>query len=138
MTLSIIEFAVYGFTCYFSLACLIILSIKADIPSSLKNSGIRVLFMMPGLISAGFLMGFGYEITYPVEVDTITSIQNFTYLHINSNDTVIQNITTTETITEDKKIEIDYSNWSNFHLMIFLTFFIWIVYQIFQLVQRIR
>ena len=94
--------------------------------------------MMPGLISAGFLMGFGYEITYPVEVDTITSIQNFTYLHINSNDTVIQNITTTETITEDKKIEIDYSNWSNFHLMIFLTFFIWIVYQIFQLFQRIR
>ena len=138
MTLSIIEFIVYGFTCYFSLACMIVLSIKSDIPSSLKNSGIRVLFMMPGFIAAAFLMGFGYEITYPVETDVVESLEVYNYLSINNSDTVISNTTTTQTITTNEKIIINYETWSNFHLMIFLVFFVWIIFQIFQLVQRIR
>ena len=138
MPLSVIELVVYGFTCYFSLACMIILSIKADIPSSLQNSGIRVLFMMPGLIAAGFLMGFGYEVTYPVEVTMSDTDEIYYYGHINTNDTVINTIRTNSTTTTEEKIIINYETWSNFHLMVFLTFFIWIVYQIFQLFQRIR
>ena len=138
MPLSVIELVVYGFTCYFSLACMIILSIKADIPSSLQNSGIRVLFMMPGLIAAGFLMGFGYEVTYPVEVTLSDTDEIYYYGHINTNDTVINTIRTNSTTTTEEKIIINYETWSNFHLMVFLTFFIWIVYQIFQLFQRIR
>ena len=138
MVLSIIELVVYGFTCYFSLACMIVLSIKSEIPSSLKNSGIRVLFMMPGLISAAFLMGFGYEVSYPVEVTLSDTDEIYYYGHINTNDTVINTIRTNSTTTTDEKIIINYETWSNFHLMIFLIFFVWIVYQIFQLVQRIR
>lgn len=138
MVLSLVELVVYGFICYFSLACLIILSIKVDIPSMLKNSGIRVLFMMPGLIAAGFLMGFGYEISFPVETSMTETEEIYYYGHININDTVINTIRSNQTTTVEEKIIINYETWSNFHLMIFLVFFVWIVYQVFQLLQRIR
>ncbi len=68
---SIIEFAVYGFFAYSSLLMLIISVIKKDLPNTDLFAITRVVWLIPGVICAAFLIQMGEEITF--ETTTITS-----------------------------------------------------------------
>jgi hypothetical protein len=61
--ISIIEFIVFGFIAYFSLACLISTTVKDNIPTTRLLAGLRSIYLIPGVISAGFLAYSGTNIT---------------------------------------------------------------------------
>ena len=68
--ISIVEFCVYGFIAYSSLLMLIISTIK-DVPNTRRDSIVRAMFFMPGIVCAFILAASGVHIVIN-DVDTTT------------------------------------------------------------------
>lgn len=118
-SLSIAEFAVYGFITYSSLLMLIISSIKSMPDEGMRvNTIARAVFLLPGLICAPVLATSGPDI----QIATIDT----------SN--LIKSINTTQTWTESTQqvhnIVLQNPIWLTVHMMIFFVLFFYIVRQI--------
>ena len=119
--ISLIEWIVYGFLSYTSILVLIISTIK-DVPIGKSLSLIRVIYLIPGMISSGILASSGIHVTMP---STSSTIINLTKL---ANGTLSTNSTSTTTITE--QFTLLSPVWQMVHIMIFLVLLVYIIQQI--------
>ena len=118
---SIIEFAVYGFFAYSSLLMLIISVIKKDLPNTDLFAITRVVWLIPGVICAAFLIQMGEEITF----ETVTTTSEYEALFSTDVVTVL-NSTTIETTV----IPLFNPVFITFHYLITIVLVFYIITQI--------
>lgn len=116
MNLSILEFMVYSFVTYFSLAILITSLIK-DVNETRYATLARIVFLLPGIICAGILISTGTDIT----LDTIHTVNT-------TNDTSGQ-IFVEVTDTTDKFV-FENPIWALVNFIVFMTFIIYVIKQV--------
>ena len=116
MNLSILEFSVYAFITYFSLAILITSLIK-EVNETRYATLARIVFIMPAIICAGILVFAGTDIT----LDTVHTVNT-------TNDTVSQIFTETTDTTD--KFVLENPVWSSVNFIVFMTFIIYTIKQV--------
>lgn len=130
MNISLIEFIVYGFVTYFSLAMLIITTIRSPMEKTKKLALVRATYMMPGIITAIILAGSGVNI----DLDNNTTSTNATSVYEvldNTNAIVVLNSTVTQVEAVHNYFELQNPVWVTFHYMLALIMAIFIFIQIF-------
>src|SRR3989304_6544992 len=117
MSLSIIEFIVYGLITYSSMLMLIISTLQGDQKRSKSLTTIRSIYYIPAIILAGVLAGSGIEIT-----------------SINSTNTIF-NLNTTDSWTETISTSIILQNpvWITVHFMLMIIFIVYVLFNILKL-----
>ena len=118
MNISLIEWIAYGSICYGSLIILASLITKPEIPATRSYASIRLLFMIPGMITAGVLSFSGVNIVMPS--DTINTVIKY------ANGTIFQ----TSTVTSTSNFVLQNPAWITIHILFFFTFFIYILAQV--------
>ena len=130
MTLSIIEFAVYGLITYSSLLMLII-SVVKETPSGKSQSILRSMWLIPGIITASLLAGMGDQVNFETEDITINE-----YTINGTSGALITNSTTTTQIT-GKVFLID-PVWVTIHYMIFVVLLVYVIIQALTLLTKVN
>lgn len=120
MNISIIEFGVYGFVAYLSVAMLIT-SMHKELPGGKTSTIARSIYMIPGIIASGILTYSGINIT--LQSGTVSNIIK----DLNSTNTFSETATTTNTVILQNPI------WIGFHFMLFLIMIIYVLIQMLQL-----
>lgn len=109
MNISLIEFAVYAFVTYFSLAMLIITTIRSPNDKTRRLALVKAGYMFPGIICAIILAGSGVEILLDSGTTVITNVYN------GSSGLLLNNSTTVST---PNKIVLQNPVWVPFHYML--------------------
>ena len=122
--ISLIEFIVYGFIAYASLLMLII-SVVKDIPVTRGLSGLRSIYLIPGIICSGVLAYSGIHINGWSQ--TITNITT------NGTGFVLTN--STETLQAQQITLVD-PVWQTIHFMLMIVMVIHVLIQIFSAVGK--
>lgn len=122
--LSIIELAFFGFVELFSLAMLIISTVK-EIPNERASSIIRAIYLIPGMIAAAFIAANSGE---KIIFDTI----NTTTLTHAANGTILTNATT----IQNTVIALQNPVWGYLHILIFFVLFIFVINQMYNLLTK--
>jgi len=117
VTVSIIEFGVYGLISYSSFIMLLT-SISKEIPSEKAYAIMRCVFLMPGLICAGILASTG------VNIQTNTDSTNSIIKNLNDTSTWSTTLTNTTNIVLQNPV------WQTVHYMLFAVFLVYIIMQI--------
>ena len=123
---SIIEFAVYGFFAYSSLLMLIISVIKKDLPNTDLFAITRVVWLIPGVICAAFLIQMGEEITF----ETIITNSTSTYELANPSTGTIQVLNSTIDTARTVTIPLFNPVFITFHYLITIVLVFYIITQI--------
>lgn len=121
--ISIVELVFWGFLELFSISMLI-LSVIKEIPDTKQRSIIRAIYLIPGMIAAGFLSRTGMNITLNTVITNSTTKV--------SNSTQIWN----ETTTQINFIPLQNDVWGYLHLLLFLVLFIFIINQLYNLMTK--
>ncbi len=130
MNISLIEFLVYGFVTYFSLAMLIITTIRSPMEKTKRLALVRAAYMMPGIITAIILAGSGVNITLDNSVTDIVATSDYEVLD-NANNVIVLNSTVTETTAATHMFVLQNPVWVTFHYMLALIMAIFIFIQVF-------
>jgi len=113
MSLSIIEFVVYGLFAYSSMLVLIT-SINKEPPAGKTPAILRSIYLIPGIICAGLI-----AISGSIDIDTITTFNTIT------------NLNSSEVWTEQTAQEIILQNevWIAVHIMIMFVMLVYVIQQ---------
>lgn len=117
MNISIIEWGVYGFVGYLSLAVLIT-SVTKEVPGGKLSSLARAIFMIPGIICNGILTYSGVDIT--LQNSTVGNIIK----NLNNTDTWQETATTTNTVILQNPV------WVTVHFMFMMTLIVFFIIQL--------
>ena len=116
--ISLIEWLVYGFMSYSSILMLIISTIK-DVPVTKALSIIRVIYLIPGVISSAILATSGIHITgFSQSINTIIRAGNGTIL------------TNSTQVLQPQQITVLSPVWQMVHIMIMLVLIVYVIQQI--------
>ena len=111
--ISIIEFGVYGLTCYSGIIMLIISSFK-ETPTTVSQSAVRCIWLIPSIFAAFMLASAG--------VDIYLSSETTTQQVLDSNNNVI---TLTNTTTD--KITLLQPVWVTLHFLFFIVLLLYVI-----------
>lgn len=129
MNISLIEFLVYGGITYFSLAMLIITTIRNPTEKTRRLALVRAGYMFPGIITAIILAGSGVSIYLG---DSLTTTNNTSIYEVldNTNAVVILNSTVTETVATSTAFVLQNPIWVMFHYMLALVMISFVFIQV--------
>lgn len=111
--ISIIEFGVYGLICYSGIIMLIISSLK-ETPTTVSQSAVRCIWLIPSIFAAFMLASAG--------VDIYLSSETTTQQVLDSNNNVI---TLTNTTTD--KITLLQPVWVTLHFLFFIVLLLYVI-----------
>ena len=111
--ISIIEFGVYGLICYSGIIMLIISSFK-ETPTTVSQSAVRCIWLIPSIFAAFMLASAG--------VDIYLSSETTTQQVLDSNNNVI---TLTNTTTD--KITLLQPVWVTLHFLLFIVLLLYVI-----------
>ena len=111
--ISIIEFGVYGLICYSGIIMLIISSFK-ETPTTVSQSAVRCIWLIPSIFAAFMLASAG--------VDIYLSSETTTQQVLDSNNNVI---TLTNTTTD--KITLLQPVWVTLHFLFFIVLLLYVI-----------
>ena len=122
--ISLIELAFYGFVELFSIAMLIISTIK-EVPVTRSLSLTRAIYLIPGMICAIILANSGVDITMnTTEVITLT--------YNETNDLIF-----TENATQNtNRVTLQNPVWVTFHYLVFAVLMIYLITQLLMLFTK--
>ena len=106
------------------------LELVKEVPDKKSQSILRSMWLIPGIVCAGLLMGSGPNITLQDDGSQITEVYNGT------NGLLITN--TTSYPAAPNSIEIVNPIWSGVHLMIFLILLVYVVVQMLTLFTKVN
>ena len=129
MNISLIEFLVYGGITYFSLAMLIITTIRNPTEKTRRLALVRAGYMFPGIICAIILAGSGVSI-YLGDSTTTTSNTAIYEVLDNTNAVVTLNSTVTETVAVSAEYVLQNPIWVMFHYMLALVMISFVFIQV--------
>ncbi len=130
MDISLLEFIVYGFVTYFSLAMLIITTIRTPMEKTKKLALVRAMYMLPGIICAILLAGSGTSVFLGSTTSNTNQTETFQVLN-NVSQVVTLNSNTTTSIITSSEFVLQNPVWVTFHYMIALIMIIFIFIQVF-------
>ena len=114
--ISILEFGVYGLICYTGIIMLIISAFK-ETPSTVSQSAVRCIWLIPSIICAFMLASSG--------VDIHLSTETITHQVLDSNNNII---TLTDTVTD--KITLIEPVWVTLHFLFFIVMLLYVIINI--------
>ena len=129
MNISLIEFLVYGGITYFSLAMLIITTIRNPTEKTRRLALVRAGYMFPGIITAIILAGSGVSI-YIGDSTTTTNNTSIYEVLDNTNAVVTLNSTVTETVATTNQFILQNPVWVMFHYMLALVMISFVFIQV--------
>ena len=129
MNISLIEFLVYGGITYFSLAMLIITTIRSPTDKTRRLALMKAFYMGPGIICALLLAGSGVSIYLG---DSLTTTNNTSIYEVldNTNAVVTLNSTVTETVATTNQFILQNPVWVLFHYMLALVMISFVFIQV--------
>lgn len=113
---SILEFGIYGLICYTGIIMLIISAFK-ETPSTVSQSAVRCIWLIPSIICAYMLASAG--------ADIYLSSETITKEVLNSSDVIV---TLTETTTD--KITLLQPVWVTLHFLFFIVLLLYVMMNI--------
>jgi hypothetical protein len=114
--ISILEFGVYGLICYTGIIMLIISAFK-ETPSTVSQSAVRCIWLIPSIICAFMLASSGADIHL--------STETITHQVLDSNNNII---TLTDTVTD--KITLIQPVWVTLHFLFFIVMLLYVIINI--------
>ncbi len=120
--ISILEFGVYGLICYTGIIMLIISSFK-ETPTTVSQSAVRVIWLIPSIICAFMLASAGADIHLSTE-----TVANQV---LDSNN----NIITLSDVTTDK-ITLIQPVWVTLHFLFFIVLLLYVMFNILTLFMK--
>ena len=139
MELSIIEFGVYAFVTYFTLALMVKIIVDNEVPDTKPTSGTRVMFIFPGIVCCSILMFAGPDIT--LYENSFTTIETRTITQYAENYTGVLNEINRLDTSESNKITLVQPFWITFHfglLSIMIIYALYLTVQMFIGKSKIR
>ena len=129
MNISLIEFLVYAFVTYFSLAMLIITTIRSPADKSRRLALVKAAYMFPGIITAIILAGSGVSIYMG---DSLTTTNNTSIYEVldNTNTIVTLNSTVSETVATSTEFVLQNPVWVSFHYLLALVMISFVFIQV--------
>ena len=129
MNISLIEFIFYGFITYFSLAMLIITTVRTSTDKTRKLTLVKAMYMIPGILGAIILAGSGVDII--LEDRTVSTNATSVYEVLdNTNAVVTLNSTVTQVDSSLSVFTLQNPIWVTFHYMIAALMMIFVFIQI--------
>lgn len=123
--ISLIEFIVYGFVAYSSLLMLIISTIK-EVPVTRSLAGIRVIYLIPGIICSGVLAYSGVHINgWSQTITTLVRNGTSNVLLTNSTQTL-----------QAQQITLMNPVWQTVHFMIMIVMVVYVLMNLFNIVGK--
>lgn len=129
MNISLIEFAVYAFVTYFSLAMLIITTIRSPNDKTRRLALVKAGYMFPGIICAIILAGSGVSI-YLGDSTTTTNNTSIYEVLDNTNAVVTLNSTVSETVVTSTTFVLQNPIWVSFHYLLALVMISFVFIQV--------
>jgi len=129
LNISLIEFIFYGFITYFSLAMLIITTIKTSTDKTRKLTLVKAMYMIPGIIGAIILAGSGVDIILQDQVISTNATSVYEVLD-NTNAIVVLNSTVTQVESSLSVFTLQNPVWVTFHYMIAALMMVFVFIQV--------